>query len=233
MWFDKKSDCSSLSASSTYPIDVPTSGACATTTSSYPAVSGANYVGYSLSTIEGVDVPPVATGTCQANPATPVFPAPTWTDDVRACGEAASATVGGGCALGQCLPKPATPFGTKLCVYKAGQSGSCPTGYPVLKPLEYQTWAEGRTCSCQCGGIGCGGALTLYSDLACSANPQTIKYDANDCQSIGGDPTRTGVDTRSLKWTGAGPVCGDTKGTLAGVPVPDPSDAITICCQSP
>jgi hypothetical protein len=131
------------------------------------------------------------------------------------------------------MPKPTTPFGAQLCVYKSGQT-SCPTGYSVKKQLEYQTWNEGRTCDCTCGAVGCGGNLTLYTDDTCGASggtSQVIPYNGT-CVSVGADPTPgSGVDTRSLKWIGAGPVCGAINGTPGGAP--SPNDPVTICCQGP
>ncbi len=224
MWFDIKSDCSSTKSTATYYIDVPKSGACAT--APYP-IAGTADVAYFQSTVGGNPVPPiVGGGSCVANPPPPNFPDPSWTDDSRAC---TGGTTGGGCAVGQCFAKPKTPFGTSLCVYKAGEN-ACPSGYPNQKPFQYQSWKEGRTCSCSCGSLSCGGTLTTYTDTACSVGGQDVPFDGT-CTSIGKDPTTTlfGPDSRSMKWSGAGPVCGAVNGTFAGAPQPD--GELTICCQ--
>jgi hypothetical protein len=167
---------------------------------------------------------------------------------VRGC--AAPVNSAGGCSGGQCLPKPAAPFGSDLCIFRSGIS-ACPVDYPVQKPGSsqqfYQSVLDGRSCtSCNCGSPTCGGTLTLSTDGACTANSTVLNLGpANTCTTIPGDPTQSltydkpnpphavtaADDTRSYKYTNAGPVCGSASSTLNGVPRPD--SAITVCCQSP
>jgi len=133
------------------------------------------------------------------------------------------------------MAKPASPFGGKLCIFKAGVT-SCPSSYPVspASPQYYETWTEGRKCSsCSCGAIGCGGTVTAFTDLGCTQSPTPVDMDGS-CSTIPKDPTPTGAgvskhDTLSIRWDDGGPVCGAGASNLLGSPTPD--SAITVCCQ--
>src|SRR5262249_9553496 len=149
-----------------YAFVVPSSGSCVSA-----------YIGAATSSLQYLGDPP-AIGTCVGSQAAPSFPAATWGTDVRACGPAGPVTRGAGCPVGQCLPKPAAPFGATLCVFKAGLN-SCPGGYDANPPsVYYQTVQEGRSCSqCNCGQLSCGGTVNLYSDQFCTTDTTPVAFD--------------------------------------------------------
>jgi len=133
------------------------------------------------------------------------------------------------------MPKPATPFGGKLCIFKAGVT-TCPSSYPnsPTSPQYYETWSDGRKCtSCNCGSVACGGTVTAFTDLSCTENPTPVATDGS-CSPLTKDPTTTGFgqtkdDTLSIRWDNGGPVCGQGDSNVIGAAAPD--SPITVCCQ--
>lgn len=65
-----------------------------------------------------------------------------------------------------CLPTPAAPFQTGVCVYKAGDN-ECPTLFPT-KHVYYDKFEDTRGCSdCSCGnplGGACTATIDIYKD---------------------------------------------------------------------
>jgi hypothetical protein len=221
-WYDTTTTCSSSTA---WTVNVTPDGQCHAVT-----LGQANPSARSSQLI-----PPVSSyisGSCVGSQPPPKFPAASWSTDVRGCG--GLTTNGGGCTVGQCLPKPAAPFGAKLCIFKSGIT-SCPLEYPVQKPAAstqyYETWTEGRTCSqCSCSQPKCGGTVHTYTDTACTTDDTVAAIDGS-CTTIPADPTQSSrADTRSTKWVNAGPVCGNVTSTLSGAPQPD--SPVTVCCQN-
>lgn len=237
-WYDTSNNCT---ASAAWDVAVDPDGVCVQEDLS---LYGKNLNPLSLS-IDSAQLtppdrhtpalPPYAQGTCGPNQVAPKFPDATWGLDAEGCGAPQSATTGGGCSVGACMTRPTTPFGGKLCIFKAGVT-SCPSSYPVSPPSPqyYETWTEGRKCSsCSCGSLGCGGTVTAFTDLDCSENPTTIAADGT-CAVIPKDPTPTGSgiskhDTLSIRWDDGGPVCGKGASGLLGAATPD--SPITVCCQ--
>jgi hypothetical protein len=179
-------------------------------------------------------------GTCSATQAPAALPSPSWTSEVRACG--APASVGGGCNIGQCMPKPSAPYGNSLCIFRSGVA-SCPAEYPTQRPAAsqpyYQTVLEGRSCSaCGCQAQ-CGGTVTAYTTPDCTGAGAPLKFNGgNTCTQIPGDLSQgsqnTGScpakrDTRSFQWTNPGASCSTSPSTLNGAPSPE--SPVTVCCQ--
>lgn len=221
-YYDTTTDCSSSSA---WTVTVTSTGTCQPT----PTLVGG-------STARSSQLIPPATkyvsGSCVGSQPTPTFSTPSWNTDVLGCGSAA--TSGGGCGAGQCLPKPSSPFKTTLCVFRAGIN-SCPSSYPVpmpsaAKPQYYATYTDGRSCTaCSCGAPTCGGTVTTYTDTACSQNGTVVDI-TTACTTIAADDSRSGGDSRSLRWTNGGAVCGSASSSLQGSVTPD--TPVTVCCQN-
>jgi hypothetical protein len=172
-------------------------------------------------------------GSCTPSQQSPRFPAAGWGTEVRGC--AASASQGGGCSAGQCLPKPVAPYGARLCVFRSGIS-SCPPDYPVQTPgagqQYYQSILEGRSCSgCSCS-TSCGGSVKAFAGIGCTGTGSPVTTtDSVTCSPIPKDSNPGGTDHHSLQWTNVGPVCGALPSALSGAPAPD--SPITVCCQGP
>src|SRR4029078_11009879 len=126
----------------------------------------------------------------------------------------------GGCGAGQCVPKPTAPFNTKLCIFQPGLNLSCSGAYPNQSPQYDAAFDDGRTCSqCTCGPPTCGGTITTYSDTTCGGANATVVDMSGSCTTIPGDPTRANgptQDTRSVRWSNAGPVCGNVTSSVQG-----------------
>lgn len=230
-YYDDTTDCS---AGVAWTVDADPDGNCTTLQlSRYSSGS----IGPSAQSSQLIDPPEsYAHGACTANQGAIQFPAARWNTEVRGCSGAGSG--GGGCASGQCLPKPVAPFGTELCVFRSGVA-SCPPDYPARKPgaaqQYYQTILEGRSCSqCACGSPRCGGTVRTYTTTDCTGSFTNLDIDG-DCTAIPVDPTPGGaggsIDTRSIRYTNAGAVCANATSTLQGAPTPE--SPITVCCQSP
>ncbi|HVW26058.1 MAG TPA: hypothetical protein VHC69_11865 [Polyangiaceae bacterium] len=237
-WYDTSSNCS---ASAAWDVAVDPDGACVPEVLSLYSKSF-NPLSASIDSAQltppdqhSPALPPYAQGSCTPNQIAPSFPNPTWGLDAEGCGLSQAATTGGGCSLGVCMPKPASPFGAKLCIFKAGVT-SCPSSYPVspTSPQYYETWSDSRKCtSCTCGAIGCGGKVTAFTDTNCTQNPTTVDM-SGACTTLPKDPTPTGTgtnrqDTLSIRWDDGGPVCGMGASNVVGAATPD--SPITVCCQ--
>jgi hypothetical protein len=235
-WYDTTTTCSSSTA---WWVDVDPSGTC------IPLFLGGSSTARSSQLVPPAshDPEPItsyASGNCVPNQAAPQFPGASWATDVLACG--ASATPGGGCGAGACMPKPTAPFNTKLCIFRQGIN-ACPGSYPnempsTQNPQYYATYTDNRTCSqCSCGAPTCGGTVRTFTDTSCgnSANPTVVDI-TGGCSTIPGDPTRStggpggGSDTRSIRWDNAGAVCGSATSSLGGGVTPD--TPVTVCCQN-
>jgi hypothetical protein len=238
-WYDTTNNCT---ASGAWDVAVDPDGVCVPETLSLfsqslnPLSMSINSAQLTPADRHNPPLPPYAQGGCTPNQVTPNFPDPTWGLDAEGCGAAAGAATGGGCGIGQCMPKPTTPFGGKLCISKAGVA-SCPSSYPVSpasSPQYYETWSDSRKCSaCSCGSVTCGGTITAFTDLACHDNPTPIDM-AGSCSTIPRDPSPSGTgknknDTLSIRWDNGGPVCGQSPSNVLGALSPD--SPITVCCQ--
>jgi hypothetical protein len=175
------------------------------------------------------------TGSCLPGTVNPSIPAPTWGADAEACG--GTSVAGGGCPQGQCLPKPAAPFGGTLCIVRSGVS-TCPAAYPVPKPTAqtqqyYQTYSDGRSCGdCSCGRIDCG-TLTLYthynnSAMTCDGPGVSVPLDTS-CAAVPLSVISKGTEYVWLTYDMSGPSCGTGTSSLLGSATP--ADPVTVCCQ--
>ncbi len=191
---------------------------------------------------QGVIVTAVtADGSCTVgSTGTKQIPAPTWTNTVRACGDAP--TAGGGCGSGVCVPAPPSPFEGSPCIYKTGDN-SCPAAFPTKK-LANQNFQDTRTCTaCTCGAIGgatcSGGTVKFYTDDFCGVNEQA--FTVGGCHALTPDPTPSApllqcnnlpADTRSAVLSGATLSgtgnCPPAGGSVSGAVLP--IDPITFCC---
>jgi hypothetical protein len=187
-------------------------------------------------------------GTCtSAANGTADIPTPTWTNEVRACGDAVA--TGKGCGTdGACMPVPAAPFGSSACIYKTGDT-SCPSPFST-KHLVHQNTQDTRSCTpCSCGALtggDCtGGTVSVFPAAGCGSGAQTATIGA--CNDIGIDPSPTpaqpgqceatpGVpnpaDSRSVLYSGATPSgtpsCPPSGGQVSGAATA--IDPITFCC---
>jgi hypothetical protein len=237
-WYDISSTCT---ASAAWDISVDPDGACVNedlllyNKNFNPLSASINSAQLTPPDRHNPALPPYAQGSCTPNQVSPSFPNPTWGLDAEGCGLSQSATTGGGCSIGACMPKPAAPFGAKLCISKVGVA-SCPSSYPVSpsSPQYYETWSDSRKCtSCSCGSVSCGGTVTAFTDLSCTQNPTPVAIDGS-CSTLVKDPTPTGngmskQDTLSIRWDNGGPVCGQGASNVVGAAAPD--SPITVCCQ--
>jgi hypothetical protein len=163
------------------------------------------------------------------------IPTPTWSQSVRACGDGPS--TGKGCGAGACMPRPATPFESGLCIYRTGDE-VCPSPF-AKKTLAHQNFSEGRDCSaCACDppSAACTGTLTLYTNDTCAANPTIVT--PNTCTGIPVDPDPLTVfppgtggmppaDTRAGKLVASG-TCPPKGGQVTGAATA--TGPITFCC---
>ncbi|MEZ4226920.1 MAG: hypothetical protein R3B13_38620 [Polyangiaceae bacterium] len=179
----------------------------------------------------------VAGGACTAGETgSKTIPTPTWDKSVRACGDAPA--TGKGCGSGSCVPKPAAPFGSSVCIYQDGDH-ACPAPFSA-KTLGHQSFTEGRDCSaCTCGtpGTGCTGTLTLYTDDNCSQNVTAVAA-PNTCVPLPVDPDplttfppgsggMPPADTRSGHLQASGN-CPPTGGQVTGTATA--TGPVTFCC---
>jgi hypothetical protein len=241
VWVYEDTSCTGLvwTTSTSPPIAptdvVSTADSCSTVSLCHGADDAGTYKPSAVK-LENVQI---SGGTCTPQPTgTKNVPTPTWDKVVRACGDAAGSGKGCGTA-GSCLPRPKTPFGTGLCIYKDGDQ-PCPSGAYSTKKLTHKSFADTRDCSaCACGSAGGGSCsnaqLKSYTD-ACSSGEQTVAL--NQCVALSNDPTTgTGsgcpgfpTDTRGFKLTAtpSGATCppsgGQVTGSAAG------SEPITFCC---
>jgi hypothetical protein len=238
-WYDTTSTCSATAA---WDISVDPNGVCVPenlllySKNFNPLSQSINSAQLTPPDQHSPALPPYAQGTCTPNQVTPSFPSATWGLDAEGCGLAPGATTGGGCSVGACMPKPAAPFGAKLCIFKVGVT-TCPlSSYPVspTSPQYYADWVDNRKCtSCTCGSVSCGGTVTAFTDTGCTQNPTPIDM-GGSCTTLPKDPTPSGSgtqkqDTLSIRWDNGGPVCGQGTSNLLGAATPD--SAITVCCQ--
>jgi hypothetical protein len=237
-WYDTTPTCSSTAA---WDVSVDPDGACVAenlllySKNFNPLSSSINSAQLTPPDQHNPSLPPYAQGSCTPNQVAPSFPNPTWGLDAEGCGLANGATTGGGCSVGACMPKPAAPFGTKLCIFKAGVT-SCPSGYQAIATgtQYYENWTDTRKCtSCTCGSVTCGGTVTAFTDTGCTQNATQIDINGG-CTTLPKDPTPSGngmskQDTLSIRWDNGGPVCGQGTSNVIGAATPD--TAITVCCQ--
>lgn len=165
------------------------------------------------------------------------IPTASFSNASRVCG---SSLQGGGCGAGACVPRPQTPFDSKLCVYQLGDVASCPTAFSQ-RTLYYRGFDDTRACSaCTCNapsGSTCNGTVRDYTGVGCTTD-ETIAS-ANSCTPITVDSTTlppdmmnpTERDTRTYRYN-AGTASGGSCQASGGAPVGAATvrDPVTVCC---
>jgi hypothetical protein len=220
-WLDTTTDCTSLQA---FTIPVSATAGC---TSHLLGVKPNEHVGSSQ-----LKPGTYASGSCVGSQPNPLFPNPSWGTDVLACG--GGVTTGGGCGAGQCLPKPAAPFNTKLCIFRQGIN-ACPSSYPTempsaQNPQYYAAFTDSRTCSsCACGAPTCGGTVSWYAGPSCGGTATSVDI-TGGCTTLPVVASSGGAESRSVRWTNGGAICGAATSSLTGAVTPD--TPVTVCCQN-
>jgi hypothetical protein len=177
----------------------------------------------------------VTGGTCTASQQTPVIAPVGWDVAGEACGGAPANLTGCNNGL-TCMPKPAAPFASGVCIYKDGNN-SCPPGQFSQQHLFYTDKTDTRTCtSCACGapaGASCSATVTVYNNqqvnscdaahLIATLHPSTA---AGDCTNITGNPAT--VSRKAVFTAPTGGTCAASGGVPMGTAVP--ASPRTYCC---
>ena len=184
---------------------------------------GANDYGSAIGTAAGE-----AVYYCDTSEQTPTIPPIAWNTAAVGCA-LPTPTVNGCDATQQCVPKPRAPFGSKLCVSKAGD-GNCPaqTSY-TDRSVVYTTALDTRSCT-PCGysrtPITCNASAVMFSDDSCTETLATMTDFTGACVAIPGEVR----STMMLDATFAGtPSCAPEGGQPIGAVAP--TGAITVCCM--
>jgi hypothetical protein len=177
-------------------------------------------------------LPSLGSASCQPNGAT-TLPPTSWQQVARGCGYSGPVDTGGCDAGGHCVARPASPFGTKSCIY-ATNDQACPGGSSYSsKQLLYTSVSEGRGCTqCTCGspsGVGCfmTGSLSMYAfnNPSCSDNTGTAMPGGGCINLVGVGAAVMGLTTTVPEGGSCQPVVSDPNGTAT------PQGPITVCCQ--
>jgi hypothetical protein len=183
----------------------------------------------------------VTGGACNSSSSgTKNIPAPSWDETVRVCGGAPN--TGKGCGASVCLPRPQSPFQSKICIAKDGDN-PCPSGPFSDKLVFHKSFTDNRDCStCGCGlvsGGTCNATIELFTDDFCASNKDTLNVQ-NQCVGITIDPDPEPnppppsvgpADTRSAIVTGtpSGGSCTISGGQITGAATP--AQPVTLCCM--
>jgi hypothetical protein len=175
--------------------------------------------------------PTVTGGTCMATGGSPTKPPVQWSSRALACH---GSRQGGGCPSPQvCLPKPASPFKSRVCIEKTGDV-ECPAGTPFTKKgVYYGDVDDTRDCSgCACGspsGGSCEITVTLYSDPTAGACVTPVgSFKAGQCFDLVGNPAVRGRTDQITK-APSGATCQPSQQSMPFGSV-TPKDATTFCC---
>jgi hypothetical protein len=220
----EKNCANAATATSLNDLSVPASwdGSCQGTAN---APGGKFCGGLSCNTAVKAATPTLLSGTCAASGGEPTLADVTWAIQGTACGDAPQ---GGGCDAGQvCQPTPTAPFKTGLCISRDGDQ-DCPGPPFTDKHLLFEKLDDTRGCSaCTCGGSAggsCSANITIYSDMACSAD--AVTFGAGTCAPISGNKAVAGMVAGNIAINkGTCPASG-------GAPMGDavPSQPTTFCC---
>jgi len=169
----------------------------------------------------------VGAGTCNPHGGDPSTTTPTWTQAIKACDVGENL---GGCTGGQtCVPKPAAPFDTRVCVAKAGEV-TCPATY-TDRSVAYGDFDDARDCTtCVCGGASggtCKITVSVFGNTTC-AGTAVGAVQSGQCSNLTGNPT---VASLSAAVTTA-PNGGSCNVTSGGVPTGGVTETspTTFCC---
>jgi hypothetical protein len=173
---------------------------------------------------------PIAnSGSCQPTDEH-AFPAPSWTNRLRACSGASAVE---GCATDElCLPRPPEALGSTLCIWRAADA-ACPAGYGARNQY-YRGQEDGRTCTtCSCAapsGATCGGSATLHPGSCptgggiCTINCNPPVVVPGECQA-----SADFANAAVVIGTASGGTCRPSGSTPGGDVTP--TDIVTVCCQ--
>jgi len=173
----------------------------------------------------GTDAPQ-ATYYGDASPQTPTLPAVAW--DTAAVGCGVTSPPVNGCATNKlCVPRPASPFQARQCVFKADDA-PCPGATYTARSLFYTSALDGRSCT-PCGytrtPITCTATAMLFSDAGCTSELSAVTDFSGACFPIPGSVGSSTLVGASYSGT---PSCAPTGGSPLGAVTP--VGAVTVCC---
>ena len=173
-------------------------------------------------------IPPITSpASCAPAGGAATLPPPAWSQRAVVCSDA---PVGLGClGVGEvCAPRPAAPFGAKLCVEQVGDL-DCPPGAYTQKTTLFGGADDTRSCSaCACGNPGgatCSGTTTIFDGPGC-VNPLVDVPHNNTCVQLSSAPSL------SLSYRYKPGTPGGTCNASGGAPLGNvtPKDPVTVCC---
>lgn len=172
----------------------------------------------------------VSGGFCTAAGGEPSGASPTWAERGEACRATASLT---GCSAGSsCVLKPKAPWGSRVCIARAGDV-SCPTGSLFTqKRVFYGDYTDDRSCSgCSCNaptGGTCKMTVSFYGDAVCGGTP-VAEIESGACGNLTGNPTIASWEA-AITTPPAGGSCGAVAGGGQPSGTVTPTDPTTFCC---
>jgi hypothetical protein len=175
---------------------------------------------------------PVSTGgTCSPTVTTTSGGSPSWQTTVRVCAHAGPIDEPGGCANGgdECLARPTAPYGSALCVYRAGAQTACPAPYDASPgpTVVFESFTDGRGCgACTCNATptpaSCSGGVDLHGESTCGDTPRSS---APGCLTFNLSPVAVRAN-----YTFTAGTC-----SVPGMPAPTgtvtPTRAYSVCCM--
>lgn len=180
-------------------------------------------------------MPSPSGGRCAPNVVTTIPPVD-WGISARICSFAGLQSTPGGCPAGAaCLDRPASPYGSSLCIYSSDDPppASCPAGYDGRAPIVlHSSVNDSRGCgACTCsnpsGGL-CTGSIGIFADSACAAAAGSTTYRVGtSCQGYMGVNIARGAVRAELVVT-PGTCLVDGPPSPAGAAVP--AQPTTVCC---
>lgn len=172
----------------------------------------------------------VSGGSCASAGGQPSGASPTWAERGEACRATAGLT---GCSAGSsCVLKPKAPWGSRVCIARAGD-WSCPSeSLFTQKRVFYGDYADDRSCTgCDCNsptGGTCKLTVSFYADAVCGGTP-VAEIESGACGNLSGNPT-------IASWEAAvtTPPAGGSCNAVAGGGQPSgtvtPTEPTTFCC---
>lgn len=179
---------------------------------------------FNLGTLSRKIIAPSIESSCASGTVTPYLSTPTWGLNHVACAPVAGLP----CADSgdSCVPQPASPFSSEICVMRSG-SVACPSGFPN-RTVYYEDYNDTRSCpsSCTCTKSGgyCSVPITGYSGSGCTGSNQSINVTTELCLTNAlYDSFHAGTPT-----VGSYGTCQATDPSVTGSA--SASDPITVCC---
>ncbi len=219
----------SCAASSCNVPEQAFSNTCGSATDSCATPVSTEWIAYEAENSNALPEAPTAFWTVTASAQTPTTPPVAWATAGVGCADSAAMTAG--CSGGSlCVPTPATPFQSPLCISQTGNVACTSTAYPT-KTVYYSGATDGRVCSpCACtpsGTVTCSGTLTFYTDTGCVTEIENVPNLSSSCL--------TGADFQSWNLASVttigtpGGTAQSGSGVASGTVMP--TGPITVCCQ--